>query len=67
MTENCLIPGFWNVRYLGIFMLNLIQKNHSKLVTTYMCTCVILLLALVVDMNMNNMLTKAEKIFNLRN
>jgi hypothetical protein len=48
-------------------MLNLIQKNHSKLVTTYMCTCVILLLALVVDMNMNNMLTKAEKIFNLRN
>jgi hypothetical protein len=32
-----------------------------------MCTCVILLLAVVADMNMNNMLTNAEKILNVTN
>jgi hypothetical protein len=56
----------YSVRNLGIFMSNLIQKIQSKLVTICICTCVILLLALV-DMNMNNMLTIAEKILNLTN
>ena len=51
------------VRNLGIFILNLIQKIHSKLVTTCLCTCVILLLALVADMNMNDIRIIAEKIF----
>jgi len=48
-------------------MFNLIQKIHSKLVTTCMCTCVILLLTLVEDMNMNNIQIIVEKILNLIN
>ena len=55
------------VRNLGIFILNLIQKIHSKLVTTCMCSCVILLLALVAGMNMNDIQIIAEKILNLTN
>ena len=45
------------VTILGIFMLNLIQKNNSKFVMTSMCTCVILLLLrLVANMLMNKIL-----------
>jgi hypothetical protein len=55
------------VRNLGIFMLNLIQKIYSELVTTCLCTWVILLLAPVADMDMNDIQIIAEKILNLRN
>ena len=48
-------------------MLNLIQKIHSKLVTTCVCTCVILLLTLLANMNMNDIQIMAEKILNLTN
>ena len=44
LTENYLTLGFWIVRYLGIFIINLIQKyNISRFVTAYMCMCISLM------------------------
>jgi hypothetical protein len=58
---NCLVSGF---RLLGIFMFNLIWKNHRKLMTTNMCRCEILLIALVAKIYMTNTFIIANILLN---